>query len=286
MKAASSAFLGTLNVTMPDLEQVREITVEGCVRDVTKAPAGKASAAASAVPAGEAPLTLAEPVGNTCTGELAGSMENGLKRVPGDMALASETTACAGGRLYGEQLTFTVYPASWRIGPEAFAEGGSVTEAESGRVILPPLTGENREALERAVEEITGEGRTAVLAWGADKDVEFTLQGANIRLQKCPEVFFAASEEAYKKYSLNMLYNAEKGYIDVLAGRYVDTGLQGNCQVYTYSKQGFDDSRGAKKKLPFVLEIPAGRGKLVAVSLKTAGRTGVNANLDALLRGR
>lgn len=286
VKAASSAFLGTLNVTMPDLEQVREITVEGCVRDVTKAPAGKASAAASAVPAGEAPLTLAEPVGNTCTGELVGAAENGLKRVPGDMALASETTACAGGRLYGEQLTFTVYPASWRIGPEAFAEGGSVTEAESGRVILPPLTGENREALERAVEEITGEGRTAVLAWGADKDVEFTLQGANIRLQKCPEVFFAASEEAYEKYSLNMLYNAEKGYIDVLAGRYVDTGLQGNCQVYTYSKQGFDDSRGAKKKLPFVLEIPAGRGKLVAVSLETAGRTGVNANLDALLRGR
>lgn len=83
-----------------------------------------------------------------------------------------------------------------------------------------------------------------------------------------------------------MLYNADKGYIDMLAGQYVDTTLPGICQAYTYAKKGFTDSRGAKEKLPFVLEIPAGRGKLIAVSMETAGRIGVDANLDALLRGR
>ncbi len=82
-----------------------------------------------------------------------------------------------------------------------------------------------------------------------------------------------------------MLYNAREGYIDILGGWFVDTALAGTCKAYTYARGGFDDSRGAKKKLPFVLEIPVNKGKLVAVSLETAGRLGVNANLDALLRG-
>lgn len=250
VKAASSAFLGTLNVTMPDLEQVKEITVEGCVRDVTD--------------------TLTEAAGKQAA----------------DTAIVSETAAFGGGKLYGEKLKFTVYPARWRIDLKALEEGGTVTEAESGRVILPLLTAGNRKVLERAAEDITREGGTAVLCWGEDKEVEFTFQGEPIGLKKCPEVFFAAAEEPYRKYSLNMLCNGQKGYIDVLAGQYVDTVLPGSCQVYSYSKKGFTDSRGAKKKLPFVLEIPAGRGKLIAVSLETAGRIGVNANLDVLLRGR
>lgn len=253
VKAASSAFLGTLNVTMPDLEQVREITVEGCVRDVTGA--------------------LPE------TAEATGEPET-------DSCIVSERAAFGGGRLYGEKLKFTVCPARWRIDPDALKEGRTVAETECGRVILPLLTAENREDLEKAAENITKEGRTAVLCWGEDKEVEFTFRGEDIRLKKCPEVFFAASEDTYRNYSLNMLYNADKGYIDVLAGQYVDTALPGICQAYTYAKKGFTDSRGAKEKLPFVLEIPAGRGKLIAVSLETAGRIGVDANLDALLRGR
>ncbi len=278
VKAASSAFLGTLNVTMPDLEQVKEITVEGCVRDITDAlteAAGKQDAETQEkVPGGE---TLRAAKVRKKVGEA-------LREA--DSAIVSETAAFGGGRLYGEKLKLTVYPAQWRIDLKALEEGGTVTEAESDRVVLPLLTVRNREALERAAEDITREGRTAVLCWGEDKEVEFTFQGEPVRLKKCPEVFFAAAEEPYRKYSLNMLCNGQKGYIDVLAGQYVDTALPGSCQVYSYSKKGFTGSRGAKKKLPFVMEIPAGRGKLIAVSLETAGRIGVNANLDALLRGR
>lgn len=312
VKAASSAFLGTLNVTMPDLEQVREITVEGCVRDVTEVSAEAAGkqAVGEALRMAEEPeeaserevmriaakeqekASTGEASEGTSAARLVQSAAGTLQKAPGDrktetdMCIVSEAAAFGGGRLYGEKLKFMVYPARWRIAPEALKEGRTVTETESGRVILPLLTPENRKSLEKAAGDITKDGKTAVLCWGEDKEVEFTFLGERIGLKKCPEVFFAAAGEAYRKYSLDMLCNAQKGYIDVLAGRYVDTALPGSCQVYSYSKKGFTDSRGAKEKLPFVLEIPAGRGKLIAVSLETAGRVGVNANLDALLRGR
>lgn len=156
----------------------------------------------------------------------------------------------------------------------------------TGHVILPPLVEENRAKLERTAEKLTEEGRTVVLLWGDDKSVIFRMQGEDIGLKKCQEVFFAAADETYRSYSMNMLYNDREGYIDVLGGYFVDTASEGKCRVYTYARDGFRADSGAKGKLPFVLEIPAGKGKLLAVSLETTGRMGVNANLDALLRGR
>ncbi len=152
-------------------------------------------------------------------------------------------------------------------------------------MILPLLTAQNRKTLEASIERITAEGKTAVLCWGADKNVAVTVQGERVGLKKCQEVFFAAADEDYRKYSPDMLYDERKGYIDVLTGFCVDTVLTGKNRVYTYARNGFDDGRSEKKKLPFVLEIPVGNGKLLAVSLETEGRICVNANLDALLRG-
>lgn len=232
VEAASSAFLGTVEVTVPFVERVTEVTVEGCVRDVT------------------------------------------------------EEAAFGGDRLYGEKLTLTVYPAAWRILPEELEKSGSVEDSCTGHVILPPLVEENRAKLERTAEKLTEEGRTVVLLWGDDKSVIFRMQGEDIGLKKCQEVFFAAADETYRSYSMNMLYNDREGYIDVLGGYFVDTASEGKCRVYTYARDGFRADSGAKGKLPFVLEIPAGKGKLLAVSLETTGRMGVNANLDALLRGR
>ncbi len=243
VEAASCAFLGTLEVTMPFVEAVTQITVEGCVRDLTEEISGK-----------------------EYDGEMPGQKQ-------------SES------RLYGEKLGFTVYPAKGRLSPEIFRENTTAKE-EDGRVILPLLTADNRETLEKDIERITGEGKTAVLCWGGDKEVSVTVRGERIALKKCQEVFFAAADGDYRQYSMDMLYDGRKGYIDVLAGYCVDTALSGKCRVYTYARNGFEGGRRAKKKLPFVLEMPIGKGTLLAVSLETAGRIGLNANLDALLSGQ
>ncbi len=266
-EAASSTFLGTVEVTVPQTSQVTQVTVEGCVRDVTERRAGQVVKASEAVVSKAAVACQGEP-----------------EEVPA--VIASEATAFGEGRLYGEKLTLAVYPAEWRLSPEELEEKGPLKDSGSGHVILPPLTEENRAELEKTAEKITEEGGTAVLLWGDDKSVGFEMRGEPIGLKKCQEVFFAATDEEYRHFSLDMLYNGREGYIDVLGGYYVDTALKGSCRVYTYARGGFYDSSGAKRKLPFVLEIPAGRGKLLAVSLETTGRVGVNANLDALLRGR
>jgi len=255
VEAASAAFLGTLEVTMPSVDQVTAAVVEGCVRDVTEA----------AVPEGR-------------QGALSEETEPAKN-------IVSEASASGGGRLYGEKLRFTVYPAEQKLSRAALEGEEPVAVHASGRVILPLLTAGNREALEKSIEEFTAGGRTVVLCWGEEKEISVTVQGETVGLKKCQEVFFAAADEAYRKYSMDMLYDERKGYIDVLGGWYVDTALAGKCRVYTYARGGSCDSSSAKKKLPFVLEIPAGNGKLLAVSLEAAGRLGVNANLDALLCG-
>ncbi len=303
--AASSTFLGTVEVTVPQVAQVTKVNVAGCVREVTENRAGREI---STLPArnAEGGLTSADITQAEVTSEEAsvaaaseGQAEKSSVAAVSKSAVAcqgrpegvstaivSESTASGEGRLYGEKLTLTVYPAEWRISLEELEEKGPLTDSGSGHVILPPLTEENRAELEKIAEKITEEGGTVVLLWGDDRSVGFEMQGECIGLKKCQEVFFAATDEEYRHYCLDMLYNGREGYIDVLGGYYVDTVLEGNCRVYTYARGGFHANSGAKKKLPFVLEIPTGRGKLLAVSLETAGRMGVNANLDALLRGR
>ncbi len=304
-EAASSTFLGTMEVTVPQVSQVTQVTVEGCVRDVTDKQSGQETNTPAAENV-EGRLTSADVTQAETTPEkasVAGASEGQAEKTsqavvskptvvcqgrPEEVsaAIVSETTAFGEGRLYGEKLTLTAYPAEWRISPEELEKNGSLTDAGSGHVILPPLTEENRTRLEKAAEKITEEGGTAVLLWGDNKSVGFEMLGERIELKKCQEVFFAATDEEYRHFSLDMLYNGREGYIDVLGGYVVDTALEGSSRVFTYARGGFYDSSGVKGKLPFVLEIPAGRGKLLAVSLETEGRMGVNANLDALLRGR
>ena len=285
-EAASSTFLGTVEVTVPQVEQVTKVIVEGCVRDVTERRAGQEISILS-VRNAEGRLTSAGMMQAEVTPEEASVVAvSEDQAVKSSAVIVSEATAFGEGRLYGEKLTLTVYPGEWRISPEELEEKGPLTDSGSGHVILPPLTEANRAELEKTAEKITEEGGTAVLLWGDDKSVGFEMRGEPIGLKKCQEVFFAATDEEYRHFSLDMLYNGREGYIDVLGGYYVDTAMKGSCRVYTYARGGFYDSSGAKGKLPFVLEIPAGRGKLLAVSLEMEGRMGVNANLDALLRGR
>lgn len=205
--------------------------------------------------------------------QVVGCMENWPEEPGAEKTLTEKLLAEE--KLYGEKLEFVVYP-------DFRKESGPARN----RVILPPLSGENAAWLEQDIIRYTAEGKTVVLLWGEDKKAKVTVQGETIGLQKCQEVFFAASTPEYEQYHLDMLYNETAGYIDILGSYAVDTKLPGICQVYTYEKGGFDDSKGVKKKLPFVKELTVGEGKLLVISLETAGRTGVNANLDALIAGR
>lgn len=215
VEAASSGFLGTLEVVMPVVEQVTAMSLDGCMYDTA---------------------------------------DNGH------------------GVLYGEKLEFMVYPSSWR-------------EEEGTYIELPPLTKANRREVEAQLVQYTAQGRTVVLTW-EEKEAELEVNHQRVGLKKCQEVFFAAASPDYEAYCLTMLYNESAGYVDILGSYALDTQLAGEKKVFTYARAGFTGSRGAKEKLPFVEEFAVGAGKVLAVSLELSGRRGVNANLDALLKGK
>lgn len=189
----------------------------------------------------------------------------------GSVSEGGASTFRTDGRLYGEEMQIYVYPR--------------VQEMAPGRVVLPVLTKENGEELAREITRITGQGRTAVLLLGEDREAVITVEERSIGQKKCQEVFFAAASPDYEKYHLSMLYNEREGYIDILGKYAIDTSLPGVPKVYTYARNGFSAQGGAKEKLPFVEEFRIGAGRLLVVSLELEGRRGVNPNLDALLLG-
>lgn len=143
------------------------------------------------------------------------------------------------------------------------------------------VSGADAEDLEALSKHVKAGGLGVLLLPEEKTAVE--LDGREVRTKGCGDLFFAAAEDAYKKYPLTMLYNQEKGYIDATACYTIETEIPGEALIYTYDKRGFNGSTGAKPHLPFVKECAYGEGRLILVSLSRQGRVGCNPGLDALL---
>ena len=134
------------------------------------------------------------------------------------------------------------------------------------------------------LKKLTNAGLSAVLLLPKEAGFETEAAGIHLKVKKCPDVFFAASKEAYRKYHFNMLYNKNAGYIDFISSTSIESVEEGEVLVYSYQKSGFNGSEGRKPRLPFVKRFAKGDAAVTAISLETDGRVGVNPNLDLFLK--
>lgn len=117
----------------------------------------------------------------------------------------------------------------------------------------------------------------------ADGQNEEEERSVLLDVKSCGELFFVAAQEEYRGFQTGMLYHHEKGYIDATIDRTIVTDLEGQELLYTYSKQGFLGSTGAKPHLPALMRCPVGEGVLYLTTLSLEGRVGYNNGLDGLL---
>ena len=144
------------------------------------------------------------------------------------------------------------------------------------------VSGCSREDIER-MEQYVKDGGNALWLLPEEK-CETEFDGVSVRTKPCGDLFFAAADGVWEKYPISMVYNHDKGYIDGTAAFTVDTDLPGETLVYTYGKQGFQGSEGAKPHLPFVKRCQAGKGTLTLCTLARKGRVGYNGGLDRMLQ--
>ena len=169
---------------------------------------------------------------------------------------------------YGKALGFACYVAS------------GYEKGVRGTVLVSDYGEEDRAWLEK----LTDAGLSAVLLLPKEAGFETEAAGIHLKVKKCPDVFFAASKEAYRNYHFNMLYNSNAGYIDFISTTSIESEEEGEVLVYSYQKSGFNGSEGRKPRLPFVKRFAKGTASVTAISLETDGRVGVNPNLDSFLR--
>lgn len=200
-----------------------------------------------------------------------------------------------GELLNAESFQFLAYPKTaggtvYCIGEKAREYAGliglSAQEAKSGSgnaagLKAALISDYSQENLALA-EELKAAEVKLVLLLPDKPGFETAVAGIDLKVNKCADVFFAASQESYRKYHFNMLYNKDAGYIDFIGTASIESQTEGDVQVYSYRKSGFTGSEGRKPRLPFVESFEGGR--ITAISLQTEGRIGVNPNLDAFLR--
>ncbi|QOV20252.1 glycoside hydrolase family 2 [Blautia liquoris] len=97
------------------------------------------------------------------------------------------------------------------------------------------------------------------------------------------EVFFAAALDVYEKYSIEMVYNNKKGYVDATASCTIETTIPGRDIVYTYDKKPTESQLGPKPRKPIVKICRIGMGTVILVTLCCNGRIGYNPGLDQLM---
>ncbi len=190
-----------------------------------------------------------------------------------------------------EKKDFTIYPLRVHAVPVACLGETAVQTASSLRLpVVDPeqaaafLVSSADEADLRQAASWAETGKT-VMVLLPDAPCDWQVGGVRLATKGCGPVFFAAAAPEAEPYRLTMLYNSQEDYIDFSGTHTIETQANGRDLLYTYSKQGLSGAHGAKAHLPFVKEIPCGRGKLIAVSLPLSGRLSVNPNLDAFLTG-
>lgn len=194
-----------------------------------------------------------------------------------------------GNFVHAEKKDFTVYPVRSHALPVACVG----TDAEEAARALRLETVAPQEAnsilissgIQKDLDQAAKwaeEGKTVMLLL-PEENCKRALGKIELETKGCGPVFFAATVPEAEKYHLTMLYNGKEDYIDFSGTHTIETKAPGCDLVYTYGKQGFNGSFGAKPHLPFVKEIPLGKGRLIAVSMPLKGRLAVNPNLDAFL---
>lgn len=193
--------------------------------------------------------------------------------------------------LNGEKWEFLAYPRFCRqisaavIGRDAavYARAAGLNierepdRAECAGVLVSDYSPECLEMAQRYHDQ----GKKLVLLLPDEPGFETCVCGCRISLEKGQEVFFAATEEEYRKYHLSMLYNRDVDYIDFVGRNSIVCQQKGRDAVYSYARNGSPDSGGRKLRLPFVKILE--KERIALVSLLLAGRVGMNPNLDALL---
>lgn len=194
----------------------------------------------------------------------------------------------AGEVLHREELSIQAYTRSKAemavhvLGAEAkeLAELYGITEKnEDASVWL--MSGQDTSDLEKLEEHMKQGGKALWLL--PEEKTAIPFGETEIRTKGCGDLFFAAADGRWERYPVSMLYNEDKGYIDSTSKYTVDTELAGEALFYTYSKQGFLGSKGAKAHLPFVKRCRIGDGTLLLCTLARSGRVGCNGGLDRLL---
>lgn len=226
--------------------------------------------AASSVCVGIIPVTFPEGMKNGCVTVMAV-----MRNEKGEI-------------LYQEKLSLqvserrTVNEKVFALGKEAkemAAAYGLTGDASCETYLISDCGVEEKKALEAHL----GKGGKALWLLPEEK-YETELFGRSIRTKGCGELFFAAADGKWESYPVGMLYNKEKGYIDATASYTIETEFAGENLFYTYSKNGFLGSKGAKAHLPFVKRVKAGNGTLILSTLSRNGRLTVNPGLDRLFK--
>lgn len=157
--------------------------------------------------------------------------------------------------------------------------GYKLTETARADKILVSDTKGYEEELYQAVKR----GATIVLLTPSIEFSEHTIGDLHIQTKKGPKLFIAMTTDKTEKYHLDMMYNANKDYIDFIGLKTIESNMEGEELVYTYGKSGTDGSPAPKVHLPMVKKFSLGEGKIYVISLILTGRVGANANLDQFL---
>ena len=259
IRAAYAECAGVIPVIVPDVEQESTVRVEACIIDENGECVNAESIEFLAYPKAERSADESGDAG-VCGGSASESRCADAE---------SLSVYCVGERAkkYAKQIGLTAVEAKMGVGNYANLAGALISAFDEAALSLA-------EALKAAGVKLT-------VLLPNEPGFETVIAGTPLKVKKCADVFFAAAEEAYRKYHFNMLYNQDAGYIDFIGTACIESGAEGEAVVYSYAKSGFHGSEGRKPRLPFVMKFDGG---LTAVSLELEGRLSVNPNLDRFLR--
>lgn len=157
--------------------------------------------------------------------------------------------------------------------------GYELTElAQADKILVSETDG-----YEKQLDEAARRGATVVLLTPSIELSEHTIGDLHITTKKGPKLFIAMCDQKTQQYHFDMLYNANKDYIDFIALKTIESNQKGEELVYTYGKSAADGAPAPKVHLPLVEKFSSGKGSIYVVSLILAGRVGANANLDQFL---
>lgn len=157
----------------------------------------------------------------------------------------------------------------------ALAKALAVTESSQANTIIVDSTEDV--SLNNLVEKYNH-----VVVLLQQDTTSLTIAGEEVGFVKAPDLFFAATDKAYRHYPLSFLYNKEKGYTDFIATKVVECDSSWKELAYTYTRGDAKPNHG-KNTRPFVVQKDIGDTTVTLIGLRTENRVGSNSVLDAYL---